>query len=312
MTIFWKSKILLAKIEASYGTDAAPTGADNAILATNVSLSPMEGQDVSRELELPWLAAQATIPAGLFSRLTFRVELVGSGTAGVAPAWGVLLRMCAASQTVVTDTSVTYRPVTDSHESGTIHFWVGPTRYVLRGTRGTAVIRLNAQGIAVLEFTFTGLFAQPSDVARPTPDLTAFLRPKIVSSANTPVFTVDAIPLVMRNYAADLGNDVQTRFLVGAENVLIVDRPRELVSFQVEAVPLATYDPYAAALDEDEFLEIEIQHEDTAGRTITLTHPATQPQRPGGLANQQNITEWPLRHVPQPVNGNDQWALVLT
>lgn len=311
MAIFWKSKILLAKIEASYAADSAPTGADNAILATNVSLSPMEGQDVSRELELPWLAAQATIPAGLHSRISFRVELVGSGNAGIAPAWGPLLRMCGVSQTVVATTSVTYRPVTDGHESGTIHFWVGPTRYVLRGTRGTAVIRLNAQGIAVIEFTFTGLFALPGDVVRPTPNLSSFREPKIVSSANTPLFTVDTLPFVLRDYSFDLGNDVQTRFLIGSESVRIVDKPRELVSFQVEAVPMDTYNPFAAALDEDP-IEVKIQHESAPGRVVTITHPATQPQRPGGLANQQNITEWPLRHVPLPTNGNDQWALALT
>ena len=79
MPIKWKSKILLAKIETAYATDPTPTGAANAILATNVTFQPMEGQDVSRELELPWLAAQATIPAGLHSRISFRVEMVPSG-----------------------------------------------------------------------------------------------------------------------------------------------------------------------------------------------------------------------------------------
>jgi hypothetical protein len=100
MPIKWKSKILLAEIEVTYGTDPAPTGADNGILATNVVLQPMEGQDISRELELPWLAAQATIPAGLNMRMTFRVELVPSGTAGTAPKWGPLLRACAVAQTI--------------------------------------------------------------------------------------------------------------------------------------------------------------------------------------------------------------------
>lgn len=125
MPIKWKSKILLAKIETVYGTDAAPTGPANGILATNITLQPMEGQDVSRELELPWLAAQATIPAGLHARMTFRVELVPSGTAGTAPAWGPLVRMCAVAQTINAATSVVYNPITDSHEAGTIHFWVG-------------------------------------------------------------------------------------------------------------------------------------------------------------------------------------------
>ena len=86
MTINWKSKIILAKIEANYGVDPTPTGAANAMLMTQVSFSPMEGEDVSRDLEFPYLAAQGKIPVGLRCRLRGRVELVGSGTAGVAPA----------------------------------------------------------------------------------------------------------------------------------------------------------------------------------------------------------------------------------
>lgn len=308
--IRWDSKILLAKIETTYGTDSAPTGAANAILATNVQLSPMEGQDVSRELMQAYLAAQATIPTGLFARMTFRVELVGSGTAGTAPAWGVLLRMMGISQTVVAATSVTYRPVTDGHESGTIHFWVGPTRFVLKGARGTAILRLDAQGIAYLECTIQGLFALPSDETRPSPSFTAFKRPKVVSKVNTPVFTIDAVSMVMRNYSFDLGNQLQNRFLVGSEAILIQNRTGELVSVQVEATPLATYDPFAAALSEDT-VEVEIQHESDAGRIITITHPTTQPQRPG-LVEGDGAAEWTLRHVPLPDQGNDQWAIVLT
>lgn len=80
MPIKWHSKILLAKIESSYGVDPTPTGAENAILASNVVLTPMAGRDVPREVELPWLAAQPTIPAELHGRLQYRVEMVPSPT----------------------------------------------------------------------------------------------------------------------------------------------------------------------------------------------------------------------------------------
>lgn len=310
MAIKWKSKILLAKIETVYATDAAPTGPANAILATGVTFQPMEGQDVSRELELPWLAAQATVPAGLHSRISFRVELVPSGTAGTAPAWGPLLRACAVAQTITPGFSVAFNPVTDGHESITIHFYVGATRYVIKGTRGTCVFRFNAQGIPYLDFIFTGLFALPSEEARPTPTLSAFLAPDIVTSARTPTFTIDAVPFVMRSFTLDLANDVQTRFLVGAENVLIVDRA-DLATCQVEAVPLTTWDVFAKAFAATR-VPVNLVHGLAAGRKSTLSVSAAQVQRPQGFENNQNVKEWPLRLVPQPTAGNDQWTLTLT
>ena len=42
--------------------------------------------------------------------VTFEVEMAGSGTAGTAPAFGPLLKACGNSETIVTDTSVTYAP----------------------------------------------------------------------------------------------------------------------------------------------------------------------------------------------------------
>ena len=98
MAISWRSKILLAKIEAIYGTDAAPTGAANGILAVDVSFNPMQGSDVSRNLERPFLGAQGTVATELHAELSFKVELVGSGTPGTPPAWGVLLRACGVAE----------------------------------------------------------------------------------------------------------------------------------------------------------------------------------------------------------------------
>jgi hypothetical protein len=166
MPLKWRSKIILFKIEASYGVDAAPAGA-NAFLMTNVSFSPMEGEDVSRDLELPYLGAQAMIPVGLRGRLRGRVELAGSGTAGTAPAWGPMLRACAVAETITPATSVVYNPISDGMESGTLYFWMAGTRHVLTGCRGQCTMRFTAQGLPYLEFDMLGLWSEPSEQARP-------------------------------------------------------------------------------------------------------------------------------------------------
>ncbi|HFQ15140.1 MAG TPA: hypothetical protein ENK41_02190 [Rhodobacteraceae bacterium] len=310
MAIKWRSKILLAEIESSYGSDPSPTGSANAVLATDVQLTPMEGNDVSRDLETPYLGAQATIPTELHSKLSFKVEMAPSGTAGTAPAWGPLLRACAVAETIVASTSVTYNPITDSHESLTFHLWIGSTRYVLLGSRGNCMIRADAQGIPYLEFEFTGLFSQPSEVSRPTPTLSGFQKPLVATSTNTPTFTLGGTSFVMRSARLDLGNQVENRFLVGSESVLITDKA-EVFETTVEAVALTTFNPFSLAAAQSS-VAVSLVHGTAAGAIATLAIPTAQMQRPQGLENAQDIKEWPMRLVPLPSSGNDQWTLTLT
>lgn len=303
--LYWKSKILLAKIETTYGLDSVPTGALNAILATEVRIQPMEGNDVSRDLELPYLGGQGTIPTELHAKLTFRVELAPSGTAGTAPGWGVLLRACGCAQVVNAGTSVVYNPISTNHESATIHLWIDTTRYVMRGTRGTSKVMVGANGIPYLEFSFTGLYS-----ARVVPTLTAFQEPQAGSTANTPTFTINAVPFVMRSFSLDLKNAVEPRFLIGAEQILITQREEE-VETVVEAQPLTAFNPFTLAQNQTT-VPVVLAHGTGAGRISTLNMPAAQVQRLQGLESAQDIKEWPLRLAPLPVAGNDQWTLTLT
>ena len=309
--INWKSKILLVKPEATYGVDPVPTGALNAILATDVRLEPMEGEDVSRNLELPWMAAQSTKKVALRAVLTFTVELVGSGTAGTAPAWGPIIRGCGAAQVITAHTSVDYTPVSTNHESVVMHFYIGPSRHIFLGSRGTAVLSVNANGIPVARFTMTGLFSLPADQARPNVDLSTFKEPEVATNKNTPLFTIGATPFVLRSYELNLGNDVQPRMLIGAERVVIVDRA-ETMQCTVEAVPYATYNPYAIAQN-NTLQAVTLQHGIIAGRKVTITTPQAEQDRPGGLQNNQNVVEWQLGFKPLPSGaGNDQWKISLT
>lgn len=309
MSIKWRSKILLFELESTYGTDPTPEAAGG-IQAVDVSLDPMAGTDVDRNLDLPYLGADAMIPADLHRKLTFKVEMQPSGTAGVAPAWGPLLRACACAQTIVADTSVTYNPISDSHESGTFYLWVGGTRYKLTGSRGNCVFEMGAQGIPYLNFTFTGLYSAASEVTRVAPDLSAFAKPKIASTANTPTFTVGGTNHVLRQLALDFGNQVEPRFLIGAENVIITDKADRL-NMTIEAVPLTTLDPYTLA-EEQTPVAVVLAHGSGTGKVATLNVPTAQVMRPEGLENRQKIVEWPLRLTPLPSSGNDQWTLVLT
>lgn len=307
--LFWRDKIVLAKVEAQYGVDPTPDGA-NAILTTQLALTPMEGSDVDRDLDLPYHGPQGTIPTELHQKLTFRVELVGGGTAGAAPGWGVLLRACGCAETIVADTSVTYNRVTRGHESVTFYVWIADTLHAIPGSRGTFKASLTAQGIPYLEFEFMGLFRVPVEAPRVQPSYAVYQKPQVVSGANTPVFTLGGIAFVLREAVLDLANDVQPRFLVGGEGMLIVDHENVLTA-KVEAVPVTVFDPYALALAQTE-VAVALTHGTVPGRVASLAVPRAQLQRPQGLENAQDIVEWPLRLVPLASAGNDNWTMVLT
>ncbi|MEX2480197.1 MAG: phage tail tube protein [Gammaproteobacteria bacterium] len=307
--IKWRSTIALAKIETTYGTDAEPVGSDG-MLMTDVQLRPQEGEDVGRELEFAQLGNQGTLVAAVRAVLSGATELVGSGTAGTAPKWGVLARACALAETTQAGVDVVYNPVSDDHESATFYFWKGGTRHVLLGARGTGVIEIPAQGVPRIRWTFTGLYVAPSEETRVTPDLSGFEAPIVGSHANTPAFTVGGESLVLRNFQLDLANDVQPRLLIGREDILIVDRA-EVISASVEAVPLTTFDPFAAAKDKTE-VAVSITHGTAAGKISTIAAPKCEVQRMTGLENQQGIVEWPLSLSPKFDSGDDQFTITLT
>lgn len=312
MPMYWNEKTILFKTEATYGVDAAPTGAANALLATDVRLMPMEGQDVDRALELPYMGASGTVAVDLHAKLSFKVEVKGSGAAGTPPAFGALLKACACAEVIVAATSVTYSRVSKNHSSATIYINIAGTLYKMLGTRGTATLRVTASGIVYLEFELTGLFTQPSAQAVPAVtlgnQLSAF--PTVASSINTPAFTIDGTAHVLRSLALNFGNTVSGRFLIGSEGI-IIHPIAESLDLTIEAVPLATFNPYQLAQTGAQ-KAVALTHGTIAGDIVTLTLPKCQFARPAGLENQQGIVEWPLRATPLPDTGNDQLTLAFT
>lgn len=311
MSLLWRRKVLLAKIEATYGTDAAPAGAD-AILATDVRMSPMQGQDLDRNLDTPHGGPTGTIPVDLHHTISFKVEMTGSGSAGTAPRWGRLLRACGCAETLTVGTSVTYNRVNDNFESVTLHLNIGGTLYAMVGARGTAAFDISASGIPYIEFEFTALYVAPADVAIPVPDFSSIPDPVAASDANTPVFTIGGASLVMRSFKLSVANRIEAQFLIGEEEI-VLDGHENAIEARVRAVPMATFDPFAAAAVQDK-LAIEIEHGKTAGTIVNIACPRAQMQRPEGLEDGQGRKEWPLRLVPLPTTpaAADQWLMTLT
>ncbi|MEL7098289.1 MAG: phage tail tube protein [Pseudomonadota bacterium] len=308
MGLHWNTKILLAAVETTYGEDVTPAAA-NGVLTKDLAIMPMEGNDQERDLDLPYMGGRGAISTNLHAKLTFKVELAGRGIAGTPPAWGPLIRACGCAEVLpVGQDVVEYSPVSDSHESVSFYFFLDRTRHRILGARGTCKIVLEAENIPYLEFEFTGLWAQPTEAARVIPsNFAQFQKPFAVSSDNTPVFTLDGTALTMRSFSLDFGNQIEPRFLVGGESILIADR-REVVEAVVEAVPVTSFNVYSLARSRATF-PLRLTHGTGAGLTTEIEVDAAQMMRLNALNEEQGVAEWPLRMSAEVQSGNDQFLI---
>lgn len=305
---FYRKLAILAKLETTEGTDSVPTGAADAMQARDVRVTPIDGEDVSRALMLPHMGNQGVEFAGTYGRLEFAVEFAPSGTAGDAPAYGPLLRMCGFSETITASTKVDYDPVSDGFESGSIYFNQDGVRHVLLGARGSFTMSMSPKQIPYLRFTFMGMLGTITDQALPTIDLASFKRPIVVSDAMT-TFSLLSHSAVLESFTIDMGQRVEARHLIGSETILITDR-NVSGSCVVEARNLATKNWFQASLDRDQGA-LSMVHGTTAGKIVEITGPKVELGRPD-QGETQGIVNYtlPLSFVPTDA-GNDEIRLTV-
>jgi len=97
-----KLRTILAKSEASsYGVNSSPDGTNAVLVNSDLALTPLAGDVVSRDVIRPYMGAYEGLLTNTQVQLTMSVEYAGSGTAGTAPRYSPLLRSCRLSETVM-------------------------------------------------------------------------------------------------------------------------------------------------------------------------------------------------------------------
>lgn len=301
--------VTLFKLEASYGTDAAPTGVD-ALVTSQVKMTPFQAQGVSRDLDKPAGGSDLQLQVGVQTAITFRTELVGSGTLGTAPAFGKLFKACRCKETIVAATSVTYGP-DKSSSSATIYFFLDGNKHALVGARGTFRLGVDTQNIPYIEWTFTGLYVPPSALAAPVA-LTgwdAFQIPEPVSFENTPIPTLHGYTAGFVAFSFDAGVQISVANDPGHREVRA---PNHAATGQITMfAPLLSDKDYFAIAKAQTLGTMKVEHGTTAGKkwffeaaedTVQITNPdyADSEGRATLVAG--------LNFVPTNA-GNDEWEL---
>ncbi len=305
---FWRKMAILAKIEATYGTDATPTGGANAMQMTEVSITPRAGEEVSRDLMTPFFGHQGVQLVGDYVELQGKIEIAGAGAAGTVPAYGVLLRGCGMSETITADTDVTYGPVSALQEAVSIYANLDGVNHVLLGARGTVTLDITPKKNPLFSFTLRGLLGPIADTALPSVNLTAFIKPLSVSKLNTPSYALHGFNAIAESFAMDVANTVEVRNLIGEDSIQLTDR-KSTGTAVLEATSLATKNWFAIS-ESEATGPLLIRHGRVAGNIVEITAPAVQIGRPTH-GQTQGITNISLPLMFTPDGGDDEFAIVV-
>jgi hypothetical protein len=305
-----RKRLLRAKIESSYGTDPTPAGTD-AVLVRSLEITPLNADVVERELVRPYLGNFEQLLANQHVEVTFEVELAGSGTAGTAPAWGPILRACGLSETISASTSVTYAPVSSSFESCTIYFDNDGVLHKILGCRGSFSITCELNEIPVIEFTMTGLYTEPTDVAIPTATYSNQATPVLFRQGNTSSFEIMSYAAALQSFSLDMANEVLYRELVGGtKSVEITDR-RPAGEVVIEAPTISAKNFFSAATGTATG-SLNFTHGTVAGNIVDFSSPQTDIGAPA-YSDQDGIQMMTLPYMATPTTaGNNEMSLILT
>lgn len=316
-----RNTAILAKAETTYGTDAVPTGGSNAMLVSNVDVTPLENNLVDRALIRAYMGGSEQLVGTRYKRVKFDVEAVGSGTAGTAPGWGPLVRACGMAETVTASTRVDYLPITSAMESASIYYYDDGLLHKLLGARGTFQLELKQGGIPKFTFDFIGIDGGDTAASNPSTTLTAFQTPETVVDANSgdvtfgathsssgaPALTGGTIYPSLGLEGIDLGHSVNFQPLLGGESVEITDRAAQgNVTLDLTAAQEVSF---AATVKAASTQTVGMTHGTVAGRKLLVFMPAVQLINwKKAELNGKRLVGYDLRINPS--SGNDELRIV--
>jgi len=312
MPRYIRNTALLAKIETTEGTDATPTGAANALLISNVTVNPLNAQNVDRDVVRPYFGGSEQLVGTAYVTIDFTVELAGSGTAGTAAPWGELLRACGFAETGAAAYKQ-YAPDTPSNQkSATLYYYDDGVLHKLLGAKGTVKIALGIGERPALAFSFTGKDGGVTAVANPSTTLTSWKQPIVVTDPNTgdvkfgSTYAAGVVTAgtsyTSQGLQLDLGNGVQYTPLLGGEYIDITSRTvTGTIALDLTAAQEVTF---MGSVKANTTQSMSLEHGTAAGSIVGVYMAATQLINPSKTdANGRRLIGFDLRSVP--VAGND-------
>lgn len=270
---------VLAKKEATYGVDSAPTAAANGILTRNYSGKPVDTDRIERNLDTRVFGALATVPSNERRTFSYEVEIAGSGAAGTAPAWMELLEGCGMAAPVLTagQRAVQNFAAVGVNATAITHYdHMADQRRKALGSVGSFTLDFTAGAYPFFGFTWMGLIpaVTPFDKVAPgSVDLTRFQQPVEVNIDNTDVL-LDGYAPALRSWRGDAGVTTAMRNLVGKRYVRRGNHVFTSTAV-IEAPDIQTKN-YIQSLRTGALISWSVEHGTVAGNIFKASSPKVQ------------------------------------
>jgi hypothetical protein len=275
MINLFESRTILFKKEVTEGVDPTPTGAANALLSFDGSVS-IDSEVLERNPDRAYFGGDPFKLVGRKITIETTIELLGNATAGLQAPCGPLLECCGHASALVASTSDEYSPITTSVPSGTFYFYHAGLFYKAKGCRGNADIEIMVKGYAKARLRFIGVVTSadlPTEAAAPAVTLTAWRDPPVVETETLSV-TIGGVAFECTKLTLAQNNDLQIHEHSEARRVLIMDRkPALVITGYLPA--LASLNPWNLANTHADNNVIAIV-DGGATKKLTLTSALTQ------------------------------------
>jgi len=299
-------KIILCKIETTYGVDAAPVVGTDAMAVLNFSCNPVNGRYAERNQALPYFGNRGQIAVGETMTMEFDVEIAGAGAVATKPAYGPLMRCCGVSETVTPTTGpVTYAPISENEESATIWFnWDG-LMHKMVGAYGSMEWRFQEGAFPVIHFTVEGTVGGITDGSLGAPTLTGFQAPKAVTKANT-TFTLHGYAAPLQSLTITQGNEHVYKNRPNSERIYFTNRVSR--GQVVLELPLVAVKDYLGICRSEATGALALVQGTTAGQKVLIDAGQVQLLNPR-YSEDSNIAmltmDMNFRHTSA---GNNEWT----
>jgi len=305
---FIKKMAVLATVETDVGTIAVPVASD-AVEVSDVTLTPIEGDEADQGVIRPHFGASETTLVTLYRKIAFSVGFAGVAAQGDLPGWATLMRACGASATNTPGQDTVFAPVTDDMESATFYAVVDRLLYKMAGARGNAEAAVDAKQIPKWKFDFTGSFIPVEDMAAMPPvNYGKFMRPLGVNALNS-TLVLDGYEAACSSFQFNMGNTVTKQDLMSVDATEITARASTAtVTFRNTDVATRNWIEMARASAKVPLL---LRHGQSDTNTIQISAPLAQIGKPT-FADQDGIQmiSVSLRLIPSDL-GNDEWSITV-
>ena len=237
-----------------------------------------------------------------------------SKVATVAPISATFVPGASSQYTIAANTS--YRPITVTDgvadTSVTFIYNLDGVQHKLLGCRGTATLNMTLGEFGAINFTMTGIYTAPTDTAQS--NYTIAYANQVVGlvcrADNVRATRFLGYAGCFQSISLDFGNTVNYRELIGCTKQVTIPDGQSSGTVTMEATPIASFDPFTAALSDGTYGPLSSVIHGPAGNRVSLVVPRCDLGQPSyTTVDGYEMLNLPYTAIPS-LAGNDDFYLV--